>query len=65
MTSEPSTPGFGRSAPVDADRPGSIRLHLGLLGHFQRIIYLDAEVANRDSEGKRPTIGRTRYGNGI
>ena len=41
-------PGPGRSAPVDADRPKpQFQLHLGLLGHFQGIVHLDAEVADR------------------
>jgi len=45
----------GRSAPVDADRPGGdLSLYFGLLGHLQGVIHLDAEVTDRAFEFGMP-----------
>ncbi len=43
--------GLGRSAPVGADRLGAgLPLYLGLLGHLQGVVHLDAEVTDRAFE---------------
>jgi hypothetical protein len=38
---------WGGQHPLTPTGPVSFRLYLGLLGHFQGVIHLNAEVTNR------------------